>query len=395
MDCGRIGVSGGVVLGAVVLVAACGVDPATDQPRVPPGQAGAPEEQAVGPALSHVVTVSHHEAMNVARAVDAAGRLFAAHRPAPGDRLRVSRLDEAGAAWVPIAGALNERPAAHLVTIAFDRQGVLHVAFLQERAGGDSFELVVRRVEGGAWQDCAQRLDVGAAQFFFKADLAFDDRNRLLLAYPDQGGRLRVERRENDGWVSLGALGTRRYGPRMVIKPDGQPAIAYLQSHDDSDEITLEVIARDGDRWASVAGTVDRSSSLGELLSPPRLSWDGSGVWLAWTRGDEVRVARRTGPGWEHLTPALEARGGRIAFALVDGEPLIVAAVDRGFDTRARRFRGRAWDPAFDVSPAGATGLGTGPVLATGAGSAYLAFPGLGEGARCPVERLRFAAAIP
>ena len=154
------------------------------------------------------------------------------------------------------------------------------------------------------------------------------------------------------------------------------------------------MIARDGESWVPVGAPVDRSVSLAALLSPPRLVWEAGGAWLAWTHGSEVRVARHTGRGWEQLAPALEARGGRIAFALVDGDPLIVAAVDTSFGTRARRYLGKAWGPIFDASPVGATGLGTGPILAAAAGSAYLAFPGLGEGARCPVERLRFPAEI-
>jgi hypothetical protein len=179
----------------------------------------------------------------------------------------------------------------------------------------------------------------------------------------------------------------------MAIKPDGQPAIAYLQSKAGSDETTLEVIAREGERWVPVGGIVDRAESLGDLLSPPRLAWESGGAWLAWTRGSQVQIARHTGQGWEQVAPALEARGGRIAFALAEGEPLIVAASDAAFATRGRRFHGGAWSATFDASPADASGLGTGPILATRGAAVYLAFPGLGN--RCPLEQVRFAPEIP
>ena len=378
-------------LGALALVG-CLEAPNRAAPGAPQGmEETEPEHQPAAPPLSHVVSLAHHEAMNVALAVDERGQLFAAHRPAPGDQLVVSRLDRAS--WRTIAGALNERPTAHLATLAFDRQGTLHAAFLQETVAGDGYELVVRQVKGEGWQDCADRVVVGTAHFHFKADLGFDLENRLLLAYADQEGRLQVKRRDRAGWTTLAALGTRRYGIRLVVKPDGQPVVAYLQGREGSDETTLEVIARAGEHWVPVGGTVDRSLTLAELLSPPRLDWDAHGGWLAWTRGSVVGVARSSGGDWkrEPLTPPMPVRSGRIAFALIDGGALLATGIDIWFGTRLRRFHQGAWGPELDATPADVRGLGTGPILVTGSGgAAYLAFPGIGTGDLCPLEQLRF-----
>jgi hypothetical protein len=396
---GKMGVSGGggAVLG-LVLLASCVEVPVRKRARAPQGQAAdQPAKQLLGPALSHVVSVSHHEAMSVALAVDDDGELFVAHRPSPGDQLVVSQLDPDGTAWVTIGGALNQRPVAHLVTLAFDRQGALHAAFLEEEPSGDGYQLVVRRMNDGAWSDCAQRLGVGKAHFYFKADLAFDAANHLLLAYTDDSGRLQVKRRDRDGWTSLAALGSLRYGVRMVMKPDGQPAVAYVQAVPDSDEATLEVIAREGDRWVPVGTVVDRSAGLGDLLSPPRLAWDAGGAWLAWSRGSAVNVARHAGTDWQRqvFTPTLQARNGRIAMALVEGGPLVASGIDIGFGTRVRRFRGGVWGPELDATPEELTrGLGTGPIVAAAGSTAYLAFPSLGAGDRCLLEQLEFAPEI-
>jgi hypothetical protein len=382
----------------VVLVAACAEgDPVREEPRAPQAQPTiAPARETLAAELTHVLSTAHHEAMTVAMAVDPAGRLFVAHRPPPGGELVVSRLDDAGAAWVRIGGALNQRPTAHLATIAFDREGALHAAFLQQQETADGYELVVRRVKDGAWQDCAARLHVGAAYFYFKADLAFDDANRLLVGYTDEVGSLQVKRRDRDGWTTLAAQGTLRRGIRMVMKPDGQPAVAFVQGVADSDVATLEVIAREGDRWVPVGTPVDRATGLSDLLSPPRLTWDAAGAWLAWTHGSEVEVARLAGQDWqrETFTPALQARAGRIALALVDGGPLVAAGIDVGFGTRARWFHGGAWSAELDLTPEGGAGLGTGPILTAGAGAVYLAFPSLGAGDRCLVEQVRFAPEI-
>lgn len=202
------------------------------------------------------------------------GPLMAVSRPLSSNDVVVSVYDAATDTWAPHpAGVLNDRPlgegAYFAKTLAFDTAGVLHVLLAQPPAsstGGS--ELVLKKLENGAWVNVAPPLQSGNAipgiLAAREAVLRFDASNRPVVAVP-YGLRLNVHRVDNGAWVQLGQFPVYSgYAMSLDIQADG--TLVAFETGVPSIPTTRRLWAYRNGSWVQEGGLLAGSNQLARML---------------------------------------------------------------------------------------------------------------------------------
>ncbi|UQN09621.1 hypothetical protein [Deinococcus sp. QL22] len=303
-------------------------------------------------------------------------------------RLTAWRVGSAGSAWQPLSGSLNyddPRPVSSL-NLALDEQGAPVLVWNENY--GDNDIVVFRAYQNGAWTDWqprylgddlpyaartravaarngepvlawgetlrtpyGSRLTVrawdGSAKTWtrspaFNQISAFSRTPALALSAAGlptvawlQGEVLAsnvfVKRWTGTAWQALGGSLNRRpnsylASTRMVLNPQEQPVVAWLEDLDGED--ALYVSAWTGSAWTALGGRVGTASA-----SAPSLAINRAGqpvaAWVEERGGvGRVQLARWQGGAWQHsgtvnLDPRRDARSPSV---VVDAAGAVVLA---------------------------------------------------------------------
>jgi hypothetical protein len=205
-----------------------------------------------------------------------------------------------------INGALNTAPdrAARTPTVAVVG-GTLHVAWIEARHAperGSHNVVVVRRLSGGQWLPVGQDVRAESADNTRIIDVAMADVGGALhvawseAALVERAGRplVHVTRWTGSGWTRIGrSLNISRagYANHVALTGSGNLLHVAWQERSQTGNTQIYVKSWNGSDWASVGGSLNVDSDLGEA-GRPALSAAGSRLWLAWTEGTPGQRAR-------------------------------------------------------------------------------------------------------
>ena len=323
----------------------------------------------------------HTQSANLLFTTDSNGVAFVVRRKPDDGNLQALRFD--GTQFVPIGPSINERPVGgdfgegRYASIAVAPDGTVSVAFDQIDAGGTNLEVVVRSFESAAnsWQTLGTPFAVARVasnrQNSAQPNLAVDALNRPVLVFIGSGTSFILQGHRFDAgtWSSLGQIDSTVFGSAagcsvaqfaaLSLDSTGNPAVGYLCS--DVFGTSLLAARHDGTAWRPLGGgPIDRvPSGIGTPIV--NHAPDGA-LWLAWFRGNEVRLVRHDGTAFVPvpIDPSLSSVNGKAAFTFLNGDP-VVAGVDLAGSGKidVRRRRNGVWEP-----PALVPRFGFAPVIA-------------------------------
>jgi hypothetical protein len=318
---------------------------------------------AVGPPLSSNLANGFGSG-KVTVGILADGSLRALHRPLPADNLILSRFDAVANAWVPASPAVNDRPLGvsnNMATFALDANDIPYVAFVQPLAASTTqFELVLKRLVNGAWENAAPPLQLPGSRALDMSpgEILFDLSNRPVIAFTDPDlGRLRILRLENGVLTALGNSFPQLIAePTLRMRADGVLVVSYLQGVAGTNGASLTVATFDGTSWTSLP-VIDQTFDATQGISSPRLALVGSEPWIAYDRfggtNTGTLVRRFDGTAWAPVpfVPPLATGGGAIDLEIISGRPALTSFRQDG-TTIVLRHDGVAWTDQFDATGA-------------------------------------------
>ena len=311
--------------------------------------------QRVGPNLPHVFQFGN-DLMAAALTIGTDGSLLAAHRPAPGDKVSLSRYNSETNTWVALASAVNDRPTQNLMTLAVDNNGVPHVAFAQQTAADPlAFELVLKRFNGTGMELAAPIVPLVGARGIdiSQGALAFDGSNRAVLTFSDPNdSNVRVFRLEQGSLVSLATV-TLAFDPHLALQADDTPLVAFVQGAAGSNAGVLRVgrVANNG-AVQLLGGTIDSVPNASESIGQPRIVIRGTEPWVFWVKNRLTHAARFDGTNWIEMPFDAPVNGTfGIDAAVLNGDVVIAASGEAA--VVVLRLRNGGWEAGFDATTAG------------------------------------------
>jgi len=310
----------------------------------------------VGPALSHISSTIN-DTLGAALAIGIDGRPLAAHKPAPGDFISLSRYDPATDTWPVVVAAVNERPTKNLLQLAIDGNGVAYVAFVQQTAADPAaFELVLKRLVGNTLDLAAPAVTLPGARGIDinQGSMAIDASNRPVIAFTDpNGGNVRLFRLEQGALVSQAVIATLSADPHLALQDDGTILVSWLQGFGGSNAAALRV-ARVVNGNVTVLPQVDSVPDATQGIGQARVLARGNEPWVVWNKFDgfvrRTHSARFDGTAWIDVPFPAPIDGGELAVAVLGGDP-ILALGDGNGHIAVLRLRNGAWEPGFDATP--------------------------------------------
>jgi hypothetical protein len=314
----------------------------------------------VGPALSSNLANGFGEG-RVTVGIQADGSLLALHRPLPADNLILSRFDAAADAWVAASPVVNDRPLglSNMATFGLDGSDVPHVAFVQPRASDSTlFELVLKRLVNGAWENAAPVLPLLGARpgDMSPGEMLFDLANRPVISFLDPNlSRLQVIRLDSGVLSPLGTpFPQLLMNPSLKMRVDGTLVVSYVRP-DGAGGTVLTAALFNGSSWTGLPN-VD-AAPLFEFINSPRPAVVGDELWIGYDRvggaNAGVNVKRFDGTTWVSVPfdPPLASGAGAVDLDLIGNRPALATLRGDG-TTLVLRHDGTAWSDQFDATGA-------------------------------------------
>ncbi len=284
-------------------------------------------------------------------AVGVGGELFGLSKVADSGNLQLFRFDAATNAWSPLGPAINERPvdASHLGELAVDASGVPHVAFAQTSAPPTTpprFELVLRKLVNGAWQDAALAAPMVAGgvsrpQDFSMTKLLFDASGRAVVAVTEANvGPLKVFRQQGGAMVALGTPLQARNTIDLGLQNNGEPVVSGISS-------ARFVQSWDGTNWVTQGPPEPSGRTFNNQLAVVN-----GEIWSAFQNASSnVSVERLTNGIWVDVPlPQVQRYGGTLALSVFQGNPVLAVFGGAQGQVTVYRFIGNRWEDGFEAS---------------------------------------------
>lgn len=181
--------------------------------------------------------------------------------------LKVSEYD--GRAWhteTVVSEANDRRRMGMLCTVIYDRDGVLHVVYLNARTSEVSHAMR----QGAVWGSAVIDRDVRLSAFGDNGlSVALAENGTIGVAYYDDANRdLRLAQYVNGVWSveTVLAAGNTGHYPRLDFDANSNPAITCVEIIDEQTR-QLQLVAHDGRGWLAteVIATLDRTGSYNDF----------------------------------------------------------------------------------------------------------------------------------
>ena len=164
-----------------------------------------------------------------------------------------------GSTWVNVGAPDFSAVEADFISLAFDHNGVLYVAYYDNA----TFSPTIKKFNGSAWVDVGIQITTSISAN--DISLAIDNNNVPLVAFSDgsTGHKASVIKYNGSTWVNVGAAGftpDAAYYTSLTIAPDGTPYIAF---EDANDTLKASVMKFNGSNWVFVGA---EGFSIGEQV---------------------------------------------------------------------------------------------------------------------------------
>ncbi len=293
-------------------------------------------------------------------AAGANGELFGLSKVAGSGNLQLLRFNAAGNAWSPLGPVINERPidAQHLGEVAVDASGVVHVAFPQPidpPSTPTRFELVLRKLVNGAWQDAATAAPMLAGgtlqrpQDFSMTKLLFDASGRAVVAVTQPSvGPMTVFRQQGGAMLALGPSSPATTNVDLALLANGEPLVFGAITGANTLPIRF-VQSWNGSTWVAQGPRVPATSTVLDQIAVAN-----GEIWRASrTPAGTVAVERLVNDAWVVVPlPGVQVSGGVGALALdvFKGRPVLAVFGGSQGQVTVYRHNGSGWDEGFDAS---------------------------------------------
>ncbi len=246
-----------------------------------------------------------------------------------------------------------------LLNLAFDAEGIPHAVLSTAKEFGNVKRIEVRKLLGSVWEKVGEKELRGSAIGETSLSLQFDAQGTLYLAFVTwTGGNekynivVHVYRLADGDWQPLGKTTLRGNRYSLALDPGGTPHLMYWWFEwNGSSEI--RVLVYSDDAWQPLGKPLRRETTVDGILA-----FDRSGsLWAALLDRWSFSVARHDEDSWTVVGEAFESNGFSAALAFDPFDTPHIAYVDYSTKEGRKRVRVRklvdeAWQDIGSPVPA-------------------------------------------